>query len=70
MKIGDRIHAKTMARDSFYKQAKGVVTKIENGFVMFNADEFMDKWSTRFERHPGYCATSCRNENAVVIEAR
>ena len=65
--IGQTIHATKMANDSFYLEAKGVVTSIRNGFVNFEAVEVKDRWSKEWSRHPTSCATATRLECATVI---
>jgi hypothetical protein len=65
--IGQTIHATKMAADSFYLEAKGIVTEIKNGFVCFTATEVKDRWSKEWSQHPGSCSTSTEIENAMAI---
>ncbi len=65
--VGQRVLAKKMAHDSFYKQVEGIVTEIKNGFVHIKADTVMSKWDNAFEKHPTFCSTSARIENVVAV---
>jgi len=64
--IGQTIHATKMANDSFYLEAKGVVTAIKNGFISFEATEVRDRYSKKWSQHPTSCSTSTRIENVVL----
>ena len=67
MEIGQRIRANKMCESGFYIKAEGAITGIKNGFILFNADRVMDKWSKKWKDHPTSCATSVKVENAVLI---
>lgn len=63
--IGQEVIAIKMASDSFYKQVRGVVTGVRNGFVQIQATKVISKWSNEWDDHPTSCATSARLENVV-----
>ena len=68
MKLGDKIHAKKMPKDSFYKEVKGVVIEVSNGFVKIRASQIMDKWSKAWESHPTSCMTNAKIEDCLIIK--
>ncbi len=65
--IGQEVIATQMASDSFYRQVRGIVTAIRNGFVHINATRVISKWSKTWEQHPTSCATSAKIENVIAV---
>jgi hypothetical protein len=65
--IGQEVIATKMASDSFYKQVRGTVTGIRNGFVEIKATKVISKWDDSWEDHPSSCATSAKIENVASV---
>lgn len=67
--VGQEVIATRMAPDSFYRQVRGTVTAIRNGFVCINATQVISKWGKTWEKHPTSCATSAKIEHVIAAPA-
>lgn len=66
--VGLTVHATAMPDDSFYREIKGVVTAVRNGWVTIRADQVLDKYSEEWHAHPSSCLTSTLLQH-IEVEA-
>jgi hypothetical protein len=65
--IGDIVETVRMCDTSFYKQVRGTVTAIRNGWASIDATQVIDNWSTDWTPHPTSCATGAKLGDIIHI---